>query len=412
MNTEIICQGKTKIIRNDPENQGRVIVTSKNMVTAQNGKQSHEIASKDMVANLTTCAVFQYLKSAGVACAFEHGNDETSFSASYCKMIPIEIVVRRVATGSYVKRHLDVADGTRFCEPLVEFFLKDDAQDDPQLSENEIFERGLIQWRDLEKMRVEAKNIFLLLEHAWQCKDVVLVDLKLEFGWHKTQLVLADVVDNDSWRLWPQGLKSLMVDKQNYRDVSAHTDSTLSEILKKYNWVMAQTQSFLAPIPHKVVIFMGSESDLPFAQKIRSHLEKFDAISEGIILSAHKSTAALLNKVTELEQMGIPLVYIAVAGRSNALGPVLEGNTVYPVINCPPIDDKFSGFDILSSLQMPSGMGCSTVLSAEGAALCAIKYLAMRDPFLFGKFRGFRVGLAGQYPQSARLESAKCLPTH
>ena len=53
---------------------------------------------------------------------------------------------------------------------------------------------------------------------------------------------------------------------------------------------------------------------------------------------------------------GIPTVFIAVAGRSNGLGPVMSGNTVYPVINCPPKSDSWGAHDIWSSLRMPSGM--------------------------------------------------------
>ena len=69
-----------------------------------------------------------------------------------------------------------------------------------------------------------ARMTFEILSHAWRKRDVLLVDLKIEFGRlaggeNKGQLVIADVIDNDSWRIWPQGREELMLDKQIYRNL-------------------------------------------------------------------------------------------------------------------------------------------------------------------------------------------------
>ena len=69
-----------------------------------------------------------------------------------------------------------------------------------------------------------ARIIFEILAHAWRRRDVLLVDLKIEFGRlatgeNKGALVIADVIDNDSWRIWPQGREELMLDKQMYRNL-------------------------------------------------------------------------------------------------------------------------------------------------------------------------------------------------
>lgn len=52
---------------------------------------------------------------------------------------------------------------------------------------------------------------------------------------------------------------------------------------------------------------------------------------------------------------GIPTVFVAVAGRSNGLGPVMSGNTAYPVVNCPPLSADWGAHDVWSSLRLPSG---------------------------------------------------------
>ncbi|MFH4974967.1 hypothetical protein AB6A40_001676 [Gnathostoma spinigerum] len=92
-----------------------------------------------------------------------------------------------------------------------------------------------------------------------------------------------------------------------------------------------------------------------------------------------------LEIVADYEGDGVPTVFIAVAGRSNGLGPVLSGNTTYPVINAPPLDADWAAQDIWSSLRTPSGLGCSTVLGADEAALAAAKIMSTVDYMVFGR---------------------------
>jgi len=131
-----------------------------------------------------------------------------------------------------------------------------------------------------------------------------------------------------------------------------------------------------------VVIVMGSKSDLEWARGIGEALEQFGVPHIFRVASAHKGPAQLLGLIDEYDQAGRRLVYIAVAGRSNALGGMLDANTTAPVINCPPYSERYAGLDILSSLRMPSGVAASTVLEVEAAALAAVKILALQDEAL------------------------------
>ncbi len=142
-----------------------------------------------------------------------------------------------------------------------------------------------------------------------------------------------------------------------------------------------------------VVVVMGSKSDLPHAEKVRAALKEFGLTCELRVASAHKSARHLLRLLAEYEAPERPLVYIAVAGRSNALGGLMDTNTVRPVINCPPYSDRFGGVDIFSSLRMPGGVACLTVLEPQAAALAAAKILALHDPALAQRVRSYQKSL-------------------
>src|SRR5205809_4949278 len=128
----------------------------------------------------------------------------------------------------------------------------------------------------------------------------------------------------------------------------------------------------------QVIIIMGSKSDLSHAQPIVKTLKALEISYQMRVCSAHKATERLLEILHGYEQEG-PLVYITIAGRSNALSAVVDANTSYPVIACPPYGDRYAGMDVLSSLRLPSGIASPTILEPEGAALLAAKLLALSD---------------------------------
>ncbi len=139
-----------------------------------------------------------------------------------------------------------------------------------------------------------------------------------------------------------------------------------------------------------VAIILGSKADLDHARAIAATLDAFGIPHETRIASAHKATRYLLDILSEYEGSGRAIVYITVAGRSNALSGVVDANVTAPVIACPPPSDKFGGMDILSSLRMPSGLGAVVVLEPEAAALAAAKILALADPSLVERVREYQ----------------------
>lgn len=127
----------------------------------------------------------------------------------------------------------------------------------------------------------------------------------------------------------------------------------------------------------KVIILMGSERDLEFSQEIAKTLKTLGVKFAFRVASAHKTPEKTLKILREYENEKI--VYVTVAGRSNALSAFVDANTSKPVIACPPYSDKFAGADIYSSLRVPSGVASVTIIEPEGAALAASKILALED---------------------------------
>lgn len=140
----------------------------------------------------------------------------------------------------------------------------------------------------------------------------------------------------------------------------------------------------------RVVIILGSRRDLSFATSIGRVLEHFDVEYEYRVASAHKTPAELLEILGYYEQSGDSIVYVTVAGMSNALSGLVDANTRHPVLACPPYSENFGGADIYSSLRTPSGVAPLVVLNPENAALAAVKMLALENPTLSEKVHQFQ----------------------
>ena len=140
----------------------------------------------------------------------------------------------------------------------------------------------------------------------------------------------------------------------------------------------------------KAVIIMGSERDLDFSRDIAKYLKLLDVTYEFRVASAHKTPLAVLGILKEFAADKV--VYITVAGRSNALSAFIDGNTSKPVIACPPYSEKFGGADLYSSLRVPSGIGSVVTIEAEGSAIAAAKILSLQDPTLEANVKAYQEG--------------------
>ena len=243
-----LAEGKTKVIYAHPEKPGLIYMVHKDGLTAGDGARRSTLPGKGEVACRTTSNVFELLEAEAIPTHYMGRVDDNVNLVVACDMIPLEVVMRRIATGSYIRRNPHIQEGTRFDPVLVEFFLKDDALHDPLISKGEIEEQGIATQEEIAYMEKTGEQVFLTLEKAWAKQGVTLVDCKIEYGRPRSgggSLLVADVIDNDSWRIWPAGDKSRMLDKQVYRDMPEVTDAGLAELLSKYRLVADLTGEWM-----------------------------------------------------------------------------------------------------------------------------------------------------------------------
>lgn len=138
----------------------------------------------------------------------------------------------------------------------------------------------------------------------------------------------------------------------------------------------------------KAIIVMGSDRDLDFSREIAKYLKLLGVIYEFRVASAHKTPLTVLEVLKEFEAEKV--IYITVAGRSNALSAFVDGNTTKPVIACPPYGEKYAGVDIYSSLRVPSGIGNVVTIEPEGAAIATAKILALEDSEILSNVKNYQ----------------------
>ena len=131
----------------------------------------------------------------------------------------------------------------------------------------------------------------------------------------------------------------------------------------------------------KIVIMLGSSSDFSFAHHIEDFLReaRFQVKLEYLVNSAHRNPEKLLNDIRGYEQSGDSIVFITVAGLSDALSGVVAADSKSPVIACPPDMEKYGYVKMFSTVMTPAGVPVCLASSPENAAFAAVKILALSN---------------------------------
>lgn len=333
-----IARGKTKALFESPEQPDVVVMKSTDNITAGDGARKNVIEGKGRLAAQTTARVFRLLNLCGFPTHYLSGgedDDDNEILVRRCQMIPLEVVTRGVAAGSYVKRK-SVPRGTLLVPRVLEFFIKDDANHDPMIEPEEIVAKGIANPGEVAAMGEIARMVFEVLAHAWRRRDVLLIDLKIEFGRlstgeNKGALVIADVVDNDAWRLWPQGREDLMLDKQMYRNLQTVTPEALDRVRQAYEQVAEMVGSFPQMRSGMVAVFAEDQRQLDAAGEVMRHVQGY-----GLPLGRHVASSVLtptyvVQLVQQLDATFARLVYVTSGPPS--LHAMVSASTTNPVID-------------------------------------------------------------------------------
>lgn len=205
-------KAKSVYLTDDPD---RVILSFRDDTSAFDGEKVEQLGRKGEINNKFNAFVMQKIAEAGIPTHFESLLNDTESVVKKMQMIPVECVVRNVATGSLVRR-LGVDDGMILEPPVFEFFLKNDALHDPMINEYHIETFGWASAEQVEMMKKLTFEVNNVLKQLFADAGMILVDYKLEFGQFKDAVTLGDEFSPDGCRLWDAKTRKKL-DKDRFR---------------------------------------------------------------------------------------------------------------------------------------------------------------------------------------------------
>jgi phosphoribosylaminoimidazole-succinocarboxamide synthase len=211
---ELIYEGKAKRVytTDDPD---LVIQYFKDDATAFNAKKRGTIVAKGILNNQISETFFRLLESQGVPTHFVERLNEREMLVKRLDIIPVETVVRNIIAGSLAKR-LGLEDGKALSAPIVEYYYKNDALDDPMINQWHVTVLGMATEAELHRLTELALKTNTVLRPFLESRGILLVDMKLEFGRHHGQILLGDEICPDTCRFWDVATREKL-DKDRFR---------------------------------------------------------------------------------------------------------------------------------------------------------------------------------------------------
>ena len=227
-----ILEGKVKSVYDVPGDAQKVTIKFHDKVTAWNGRQIEYPPEKGKICCLISALLFERLEKNGIRTHFLGTEGLDTLLCRKLTIIPVEVIVRNIAAGSIVKT-TTITEGTLIQPPIVEYFLKDDAKDDPLLTYDRVRLMGI----DPAPLKERALEINHQLQSLFMLLGIDLVDFKLEFGYDvHGDLFLADELSPDNMRLWKKGTKQRF-DKDLFRKDEG-------DIVGPYKYILQHLRQF------------------------------------------------------------------------------------------------------------------------------------------------------------------------
>ena len=238
---ELIKSGKVKsVFTTDDDNV--VIIEFRDEMTAGDGERKEVMNDKGAYNAVISAKIFKVLAENGVETQFIDLPEPNVMIARKLDMIPIEVIVRNIATGSLVRKY-PIAHGTRLEPPVVQMDFKDDEYHDPMLNDSLIKALGIATQEEIDTLTEKALKINEILTKFFADAGIILVDYKVEFGKDKDgNILLGDEISPDSCRLWDSETLD-MLDKELFR--KGKDDEVMDAYIEVYNRVIPDDEKVI-----------------------------------------------------------------------------------------------------------------------------------------------------------------------
>ncbi len=226
-----LYEGKTKILH-ETDNEDLLIQEFKDDAITFDGTKKGKMKSKGNINNQLSAHLFNYLDSYHIPTHFVKVQSKNSMIIKKLNMIPVEVVMRNIATGSLVKRS-GIKEGQELEQPVLEYYLKNDDKPDPMVDENHILAFEYATSEELKQTERLAKKTNAVLKSFFQRRNLLLVDFKIEFGRSKSnKITLGDEISPETCRLLDIETKEKF-DKDRFREDLGKAEEAYAEVIKR-----------------------------------------------------------------------------------------------------------------------------------------------------------------------------------
>ncbi|MGL4344379.1 MAG: phosphoribosylaminoimidazolesuccinocarboxamide synthase [Cellulosilyticaceae bacterium] len=227
---ELLYEGKAKkVFKTD--SPAHYVVSYKDDATAFNGEKKGTIGGKGVVNNRMSNMVCQMLEAKGIPTHLVEELNDRETVVKAVEIVPLEVIVRNVAAGSFSKR-FGVEEGTVLQNPTLEYCLKDDALGDPMINDYQILALGLATQEELAVMSDITFKVNDLLKEYFDKVGVKLIDFKIELGRVDGKIILADEISPDTCRFWDKETNKKL-DKDRFRRDLGGVEEVYQEMLSR-----------------------------------------------------------------------------------------------------------------------------------------------------------------------------------
>ena len=233
-----LYEGKAKIVYAGPD-KGTAIQHFKDHATAFNNLKKSTIEGKGVLNNRISEHILKNLEQIGIKTHLIKRINMREQLIRLVEIIPIEFIIRNIATGSLTKR-LGIKDGTVLEKPLLEFCYKNDELGDPLIAREHIYSFNWASVTQLDYITEQCHRINDFMQGMFRGVGIKLVDFKLEFGTVNGEIILADEISPDTCRLWD--IKSdEKLDKDRFRKDLGNLIPAYEEVARRLNILHEQT---------------------------------------------------------------------------------------------------------------------------------------------------------------------------